>query len=37
MVVVEGGQRHVGATIRVTVTGVLQSAAGKMVFAIPSH
>jgi uncharacterized protein YacL len=37
MVVVEGGQRHVGATITVTVTGVLQTAAGKMVFAIPSH
>ena len=35
MVVVEGGQRHVGATITVTVTGVLQSVAGKMVFAIP--
>ena len=37
MVVVEGGQRHVGATITVTVTGVLQTAAGKMVFAIPSN
>ena len=35
MVVVEGGQRHVGTTIPVTVTGVLQSVAGKMVFAIP--
>jgi uncharacterized protein YacL len=36
MVVVERGQRHVGATITVTVTGVLQTVAGKMVFAIPS-
>jgi predicted RNA-binding protein with TRAM domain len=35
MVVVEGGQRHVGATITVTVTGVLRSAAGNMVFAAP--
>jgi uncharacterized protein YacL len=37
MVVVERVQRHVGATITVTVTGVLQTVAGKMVFAIPSH
>jgi uncharacterized protein YacL len=35
MVVVEWGHRHVGATITVTVTGVLQTAAGKMVFAVP--
>ena len=35
MVVVEGGQRSVGETVTVTVTGVLKSAVGKMVFAIP--
>jgi hypothetical protein len=33
MVVVEGGQRHVGAKRTVTVTGILQNTAGKMVFA----
>jgi uncharacterized protein YacL len=37
MVVVEGGQRHVGATITITVTSVLQTVAGKMVFAIPKY
>ena len=35
MVVVEGGQRHVGATITVTVSSVLRTLAGNMVFAIP--
>jgi uncharacterized protein YacL len=35
MIVVEGGQHHVGATITVTVTLVLQTGAGKMAFAIP--
>jgi uncharacterized protein YacL len=35
MVVVEGAQHHVGATITITVTGVLQTGAGKMVFAVP--
>jgi uncharacterized protein YacL len=35
MVVVEGGQRHVGARITVTVTSVLRTVAGKMVFASP--
>jgi uncharacterized protein YacL len=36
MIVVEGGHHYVGATITVTVTGVLQSLAGKMVFASPT-
>ena len=35
MVVVEGGHLHVGASITVTVTSILQTAAGNMVFAIP--
>jgi uncharacterized protein YacL len=35
MVVVEGGQGHVGTMITVMVTGVLKTAAGRMVFAIP--
>jgi uncharacterized protein YacL len=36
MVAVEGGQHHVGATITVTVTSVLQTVAGKMLFATPN-
>jgi uncharacterized protein YacL len=35
MIVVEGGQRHVGTTITVTVTSVLQTEAGRMLFAVP--
>jgi predicted RNA-binding protein with TRAM domain len=35
MVVVEGGQHHVGATITVTVTSILKTLAGQMVFARP--
>lgn len=33
MVVVEGGQQHIGETLDVTVTSVLQTVAGKMIFA----
>ena len=33
MVVVEGGRRHIGETLDVTVTSVLQTVAGKMIFA----
>lgn len=33
MIVVEGGRRHIGETIDVTVTSVLQTAAGRMIFA----
>ena len=32
MVVVENGRRHVGQTITVTVTTVLQTSAGRMIF-----
>ncbi len=35
MVVVEGGRRHIGETIYVLVTSVLQTAAGRMIFAKP--
>ncbi len=35
MVVVEGGRRHIGETIEVLVTSVLQTAAGRMIFAKP--
>ncbi|ACX51553.1 PilT protein domain protein [Ammonifex degensii KC4] len=35
MVVVEGGKKYIGQTIRVTVTSVLQTSAGRMIFAKP--
>ncbi len=35
MIVVEGGKRHIGETIEVEVTSVLQTAAGRMIFARP--
>jgi uncharacterized protein YacL len=35
MVVVEGGRRYIGDTIEVVVTSVLQTAAGRMIFAKP--
>jgi uncharacterized protein YacL len=37
MVVVEGGNRHIGQTRPVTVTKVLQTAAGRMIFARPEE
>ena len=33
MIVVEGGRKHMGEEIDVTVTSVLQTAAGRMIFA----
>ncbi|HEC22506.1 MAG TPA: PIN domain nuclease [Chloroflexi bacterium] len=36
MVVVEGGRRHMSQTIQATVTKVLQTSAGRMIFARPS-
>ncbi len=33
MVVIEGGRRHIGQTVEVVVTSVLQTVAGKMIFA----
>ncbi|MBW6464214.1 MAG: PIN/TRAM domain-containing protein [Dethiobacteria bacterium] len=35
MIVVEGGRRYIGETIEVLVTSVLQTAAGRMIFAKP--
>lgn len=35
MIVVDGGKKHVGKTIDVLVTSVLQTAAGRMIFAKP--
>jgi uncharacterized protein YacL len=35
MIVVDGGRRYIGDTIGVTVTSVLQTAAGRMIFAKP--
>ena len=37
MVVVEGGRRYIGETIEVMVTSVLQTAAGRMIFAKPKQ
>jgi len=37
MVVIENGQRYIGKTINVIVTKVLQTAAGRMVFAKPEN
>ena len=35
MIVVDGGKKHIGETIGVLVTSVLQTAAGRMIFAKP--
>lgn len=35
MIVIEGGRRHIGESIEVVVTSVLQTAAGRMIFAKP--
>ncbi len=35
MIVVEGGRKHINSTIQVLVTSVLQTAAGRMIFAKP--
>lgn len=37
MIVVEEGRRYIGQTINVTVTSVLQTSAGRMIFAKPKH
>jgi uncharacterized protein YacL len=36
MVVVEGGRKHLNQTIQATVTKVLQTSAGRMIFARPN-
>lgn len=35
MIVVEGGREHIGSTVEVLVTSVLQTSAGRMIFAKP--
>ena len=37
MIVVEGGRRHIGREITTVVTSVLQTSAGRMIFAKPKH
>ena len=37
MIVVEGGRRHIGHEITTVVTSVLQTSAGRMIFAKPKH
>jgi uncharacterized protein YacL len=36
MVVIENGRRHMNQTLTATVTSVLQTAAGRMIFAMPA-
>jgi uncharacterized protein YacL len=35
MIVVEGGKKFIGETIKVVVTSILQTSAGRMIFAKP--
>ncbi|MEW6173609.1 MAG: TRAM domain-containing protein, partial [Bacillota bacterium] len=35
MIVVDGGKKHIGQPVRVSVTSVLQTTAGRMIFARP--
>lgn len=35
MIVIDGGRKHMGETLNVTVTSILQTAAGRMIFAKP--
>lgn len=37
MIVVDGGRKHIGETLDVMVTSVLQTAAGRMIFAKPKY
>ena len=37
MIVVEGGKKHIGETVGVLVTSVLQTSAGRMIFAKPKY
>ena len=37
MIVVEDGRRHIGEAINVTVTSILQTSAGRMIFAKPKY
>lgn len=37
MIVIDGGRRHIGESLNVTVTSILQTAAGRMIFAKPRY
>jgi uncharacterized protein YacL len=37
MIVIDGGRRHIGENLSVTVTSILQTAAGRMIFAKPKY
>ena len=37
MIVIDGGRRHIGEKLNVTVTSILQTAAGRMIFAKPKY
>ena len=37
MIVIEGGRSYIGQSITVTVTSVLQTSAGRMIFAKPKE
>ncbi len=37
MIVIDGGRRHIGESLNVTVTSILQTAAGRMIFAKPKY
>ncbi len=37
MVIIEGGRRYIGQTLNVMVTKVLQTSAGRMIFARPNR
>ena len=37
MIVVDGGKKHIGETINVLVTSVLQTPAGRMIFGKPKE
>ena len=37
MIVVDGGKKHIGETMDVMVTSVLQTAAGRLIFAKPKN
>ena len=37
MIVIDGGRRHIGENLNVMVTSILQTAAGRMIFAKPKH
>ena len=37
MIVIDGGRKHIGEQLNITVTSILQTAAGRMIFAKPKY